>query len=151
TGTGAPNPRFLTQTGFNVEGVDITVDGNTAVDNRGAGWTFGNEVTATSVRSFAHNSTVGNGGPGRIIRNLPTIHGLQFHNSVCNDGTAPEVTCEPLQNCGVVNATGATVQAVNNFWGSARGHGTDPADNAGPGCDATGSKTVLKPFAALYQ
>jgi len=38
------------------------------VDNRGAGWTIGNGSTATTIRSFTHNSTAGNGGPGLILR-----------------------------------------------------------------------------------
>jgi hypothetical protein len=52
-------------------------------------------------------------------------------------------------NCGLVNGTGNTVLATNNYWGAPTGPGDDPADNVGPSCDSDtpGSVTVFEPFA----
>jgi hypothetical protein len=53
-------------------------------------------------------------------------------------------------NCGLVNGSGSDVKATNNFWGSSKGPGADPADNAGPGsgCDVAAGVTKVVPFAS---
>jgi hypothetical protein len=150
-GVGSPNPRFFNEAGFYVEGTNVTIDSNKSVGNRGPGWTIGNEVNHTAVRSFAHNSIAGNGGPGLMIRHLATIQNFQFNNIYGNNATISEATGSSLQNCGLSNETGTTVYASNNFWGSPRGPGADPADNVGPACNVAGSNTIFKPFATQFQ
>lgn len=47
-------------------------------------------------------------------------------------------------NCGLFNASGASIDATNNFWGAASGPGPEPADEV---CNQPGSSTVVAPFA----
>jgi hypothetical protein len=60
-------------------------------------------------------------------------------------GNWPQVY-PPEGNCGIHNASGATIDATGNYWGAATGPGPDPADEV---CDEpdTGSSTVVTPFA----
>jgi hypothetical protein len=46
-------------------------------------------------------------------------------------------------NCGLLNSSGNSITATNNFWGAATGGGADPADEV---CDLSGS-TAFLPFA----
>jgi len=48
-------------------------------------------------------------------------------------------------NCGLLNDSGNTIDATNNFWGAASGPGPDPADEV---CDGNGSTTLIYPAAA---
>jgi len=90
--------------------------------------------------TFVRNAAIGNKSAGiyvgpTVLRGASTIRANNiFGNDVDN-------------NCGLINQYGHTVDATNNFWGSAAGPGPDPADNAGPGCDFQGSSTVIQPFA----
>lgn len=146
-----PFPGLTNGVGFFIKGSNLTLEGNTSAGNAGRGWNIGDETGPTTVRSFAHNSMVGNGGPGVVINAASTVQNFQFNNIYGNNGRRPERTGESVTNCGISNESGGTVKATNNFWGSANGPGGDPADNAGPGCDTAGSNTVFKPFATLFQ
>jgi len=76
------------------------------------------------------------------------LHGNNiFGNAVATLSIAGLV--EP--NCGILNASGNSPQATDNFWGAVTGPGADPADTVGGACDQNGSSTVNKPFATEYQ
>lgn len=58
-------------------------------------------------------------------------------------GNWPQVY-PPEGNCGLVNSSGGTIDATNNYWGAASGPGPDPADEV---CDFDDSSTTVSPFA----
>ena len=116
--------------GFDIQGQHHVVSGNLATGSAYAGFgvNFG-------PHTFTGNSAIGNLGPGVWVAiSYGTV--ITRNNIHGNDVTT---------NCGLVNATGGTLDAHGNFWGAASGPGDDPADEA---CDETSSHTTTSPVAA---
>lgn len=98
------------------------------------------------------NTLIGNAGAG--VR-ADSINGavIEANNIYGNLGLLSLPSPGNTSNCGIVNtglaaATPAAVDAKNNFWGTARGPGPEPADNAAGSCDFNNGHTVVTPFSA---
>lgn len=130
--------------GFSLFGNRHTFSGNSATGNRGIGVLINS--TDASGFGFRKNSIVGNVGSGIYVFSGPGL-ALNKNNIFGNFGERPFFPRTPTPNCGVVNDSGATIDATRNYWGAGSGPGDDPADNAGPGsdCDLNGG-TVVEPF-----
>jgi parallel beta-helix repeat protein len=139
-GTGSAGPEFLLRD-------------NTANGNAGVGFQFGRPSAGDiiSVPSLSHNTAVGNGGPGVLLRQGVTVHDFHASNIFGNSIADPSVLGRFPPNCGVFNETGTRVDATGNFWGLVSGPGPDPADAVGGSCDINGSITLFKPFATAFQ
>lgn len=131
--------------GFSLFGNRHTFSKNSITGNRGIGVLINS--TDASGFSFRMNSIVGNVGSGIFVFSGPGL-ALNKNNIFGNFGERPFFPFTPTPNCGVVNDSGATIDATRNYWGATSGPGEDPADNAGPGsdCDLNGI-TVVEPFA----
>jgi hypothetical protein len=131
--------------GFSLTGNRHTFSKNSSTGNRGIGVLINS--TDASGFSFQKNSIVGNIGSGIFVFSGPGL-ALNKNNIFGNFGERPFFPFTPTPNCGVVNDSGATIDATRNYWGATSGPGEDPADNAGPGsdCDLSGV-TVVEPFA----
>ena len=131
--------------GFSLFGNRHRFSGNSATGNRGIGVLINS--TDASGFGFWKNSIVGNVGSGIFVFSGPGL-ALNQNNIFGNFGERPFFPFTPTPNCGVVNDSGATIDATKNYWGAASGPGEDPADNAGPGsdCDLNGV-TIVEPFA----
>jgi len=73
------------------------------------------------------NSLIGNTRFGILVSSGPPVRTVVkennfFGNSVSSDGFG--------KNCGLVNFTGETLNAVNSYWGASSGPGAEPADVA---------------------
>jgi parallel beta-helix repeat protein len=142
--------------GFEMFGQSHTFRSNTAIGNNGEGFlVFGgqshaiqdNVSTANGVgfhvfsgsANLKSNSAVGNADVGILIGEGATasIGG----SNIFGNGLVP--TQNQQTNCGLLNSSGNSITATNNFWGAATGGGADPADEV---CDLSGS-TAFLPFA----
>lgn len=118
--------------GFALSGSGHTLSGNVANGNtRGDYGGPGFLIRAGTNLVLSGNAALGNGGGGIYAEVSATI---TQNNLYGND--AP--------NCGLVNASGGTINATNNFWGAASGPGPDPADDV---CNLGSSTTTVEPFA----
>lgn len=129
--------------GFSITGNGYTVRKNTASGNRGMGFQINSSDGASLI--FEKNSAIGNRGTGIWIFAAPNMV-ITKNNIFGNLGEEVFFQSEAL-NCGLVNDSGAVIDATYNYWGAASGPGPDPADNAGPGsiCDRSGT-TIVEPF-----
>jgi hypothetical protein len=108
---------------------------NTVTGNLRSGIIIAGEGDA----SLSQNSVIANVSNGITIGT--GLHSISLRrNNIFGNGTG-------TNNCGVHNETGAVLDVAGNYWGAPSGPGLDPADNAGPSCDATGSTTITEPFA----
>jgi parallel beta-helix repeat protein len=142
--------------GFEMFGQSHIFRENAAIGNNGEGFlVFGgqshtmenNVSTANGVGfhvfsgsvSLKSNSAVGNADVGILLGQAATarIGG----NNIFANGLVPVQSQQT--NCGLVNSSGNSIVATNNFWGAATGPGVDPADEV---CDISGS-TAFLPFA----
>jgi len=132
-----------TASGFVMTGTDHLIFGNESIGNGGDGFT----VQGIGGDILKRNSAFGNKFFGISVQSegaSPTIiqNNIYSNNNMPTDGTFPT-------NCGILNWSGTTIIATDNFWGASSGPGLDPADNggAGSGCDNAVSETVVDPFA----
>jgi len=125
-----------------IGGVTGVISNSAFIANRGAGIQF-SEGGAT----VTGNTILGNQGPG-ISVSVTNPRSITLHN---NNIYGNDISQAPA-NCGVLNNSAVVIDAKKNFWGSATGPGSDPADNAGPGsgCDLGHSSTVVTPFATTH-
>ncbi|MCP3162251.1 right-handed parallel beta-helix repeat-containing protein [Myxococcus qinghaiensis] len=130
--------------GFISGGGGDTYEGNKSIGNRAMGFLIVSQDA--SHFEFEDNEAIGNRGAGMWVQ-------LGSRLKVCrnsffgNLGESVGGAFPAAPNCGLVNATGNTVNAARNYWGASTGPGPDPADDAGPGsiCDLSGT-TVVLPF-----
>lgn len=122
--------------GFLVNGGGMVLTRNSAISNASHGFIVSN--LASEPHRFVLNNVIGNRGNGFFFNPDAQPAVLRRNNIFGN----------LLNNCGIANQSGETIDARNNFWGAATGPGADPADNAGPGsgCDIHGTTKVI-PFA----
>jgi parallel beta-helix repeat protein len=121
--------------GFAVSGGPFQFRQNTVVGNTGVGFIVTNSGGPfEGGHLFRENSVIGNRDPGFVFtgRGNNTVR----RNNIFGNG-----------DCGIFNQSNFVVTATQNFWGLPSGPGVDPADAAGPPCDARGSTTVTTPFA----
>ncbi len=142
--------------GFEMFGQSHIFRANAAIGNNGEGFlvlggqshTIENNVSTANGVGFhvfsgganlKSNSAVGNADVGILIGQGATasIGG----SNIFGNGVLP-VQSGPT-NCGLLNSSGNSITATNNFWGAATGGGADPADEV---CDLSGS-TAFLPFA----
>lgn len=164
-GTGAParvarNVSIRNLIGFNVGGPDLVFSDNIADDNAQGAMVggdgaiirrsyFGNSGShgvfiEGAVNAFVNNNVIGNRGPGVVLAVTGTIAQFSRNNIYGNGTSTVSVSGEP-PNCGVFNASGTRLDALNTFWGSPAGPGSDPADMV---CNAPGGSTIVfVPFA----
>ena len=135
--------------GFGVHGSGHLVSDNVASDNL-----LGFELTFSG--DFMHNVASGNLLNGLVVNatELEIHHnaiignrqlGMQIFssnvaitdNNIFGNGTIGG-------NCGLLNQTGTSLMASNNFWGAAGGPGPDPADAV---CGDPPSTTAIAPVA----
>jgi len=135
-------------TAIQLSGSDFQVSGNTLVANRGPGILINGGRPTNFVR-VTDNTIVGNMGAGLYLIGATsdmTVRG----NNIYGNASAPSSQVPGIDalNCGIANVDlEEPLDATNNYWGSTTGPGTDPADNAGKGCDFFSGKTTVKPFA----
>jgi len=84
------------------------------------------------------NAVIGNHRTGiHVLGSVPVVR----HNNIYanHDSTAGSIN-----NCGLTNHSGGTLDATENFWGAAAGPGPNPADAV---CNSAGSVTISDPVA----
>ncbi|MGZ4970296.1 MAG: right-handed parallel beta-helix repeat-containing protein [Methylobacter sp.] len=126
--------------GFVLVGSGHEIRDNVA-SNNGSG--FG--IQGSDIR-LIRNAALGNKLFG-ISVDIPGAGATISNNNIYGNNSVP---LNGLVNCGIMNASGNTIVATDNFWGMPGGPGADSADNAGKdsGCDIIeGSDTVVIPFA----
>lgn len=130
--------------GFSLFGNRYIFSRNSSIGNRGIGVLINS--TDASEFIFRKNSIVGNVGSGIHVFNGSGL-ALNRNNIFGNFGERQFFQFTSTPNCGVVNNSGATIDAKKNYWGATSGSGDDPADNAGSisDCDLKGD-TVVEPF-----
>jgi hypothetical protein len=119
----------------NLQGVEITASGR-FIRNAIVGNTLDGVVVnvAGRVLLIRRNDVLGNGQHGlRIFR----FDGIITQNNIYGNATI-------ASNCGLLNQSGGSVNAPENFWGAPSGPGPDPADAV---CDDLGSVTLVEPVA----
>jgi hypothetical protein len=120
--------------GFRVAGTANVLRNNVTSAN-GA---HGVDVEAGTGHELTHNAVVGNSQFG-----IDVVTGATASVTTSSIfGNNAEMTSS-LTNCGLHNASGATIVATPNYWGANSGPGADPADDV---CDVSGTTTV-DPFA----
>lgn len=136
------HPIFPSAAGFSIHADNSRLEDNLSVGNFGPGFLLAQSPPTSSTLIFLkHNAATGNGGPGILLGTGARVT-AQSNNIYGNRGAGT--------GCGLINQSGRTADATNNFWGLATGPGADPADKAGPGsgCDqGQGSVTRVAPFA----
>ncbi|MBS0416096.1 MAG: right-handed parallel beta-helix repeat-containing protein [Proteobacteria bacterium] len=134
--------------GVRLSGVfDAEIRNNTVTGNIGHGIAI--QGLSQSVR-IRDNTIVGNTGAGVFMLGFNDNIVIRTNNIYGNSGVSNNpgpVLDSP--NCGVINVgMDQPADATNNYWGSARGPGPDPADNGGKGCDFFSTVTTkVTPFA----
>lgn len=123
--------------GFYISGTS-TYMRNIVINNSEGGF-----VVAGDGGTFLENSVIGNPGGGFIVHVRQTSNVAIHRNNIFANGAG-----ENSDNCGVRNGSLAIVDARENYWGAASGPGSDPADNADPGCDTGGGRTITSHFPA---
>jgi hypothetical protein len=132
--------------------IRLLVKNNTAISN-GIGFFFPQSLDHLTI---VRNSAIGNRGPGMIVGPPDGEGSIDIHenNIYGNDTNGTDSIFPPYEgrNCGLLNVGGRPkdplINASNNYWGSSKGPGPDPADNTGvdAGCDSS-NRIVFKPFA----
>jgi hypothetical protein len=130
----------------NVQGALLGGNGmvvrNNSVSNSGREGIF----LSGAVKTLKGNSVIGNRGPGISVAIGSSVEQFSRNNLYGNGTSETTFAGEPKPNCGLVNASGTTLFATNNFWGQPSGPGPDPADEV---CNIpNGSTTVVEPVAA---
>jgi hypothetical protein len=141
--------------GFDFIGAGLVVKHNSAINN-GIGFSVG-AAEPGPPNQIIGNRAIGNLGPGVLVSNSVVPVEVHENDIYGNDvagfefpGIAPR-----RFNCGLFRFANAIdgsilqpVNATNNYWGSPKGPGPDPADNVGfaAGCDVS-NKTSFTPFA----
>jgi Right handed beta helix region len=131
--------------GISAQGNGLIINGNTASNNTEFGlFVLGLLQNASeSVTSFRGNTMAGNLGPGMIL--ILPVQVFTENNFYGNDTNTTRVTGEPGARCGVLNTSGATVRATNNFWGRLGPNQLAAGDFVGGVCDQRGM-TLFQPF-----
>jgi Right handed beta helix region len=133
--------------GFGVHGSDQKVKDNIADSNVlgfdvSSGHFTGNLVTGNQLHGFVVNGSdveihrnhiVSNGNLGIRASSTAVI----TENNIFGNDTLGG-------NCGLLNQSGTTLAAPNNFWGVPSGPGPDPADAV---CNDAGLTTIVDPVA----
>jgi hypothetical protein len=132
-------PHIITHTMVSGNGAGISADGgsfqfthNVVVSNASFGFSFFDKLEIlTGQNSVILNDIIGNGSAGVTIGRT-TVPVFINRNNIYGNGVADG------SNCGVAVSENSA-NAINNYWGSARGPGSDPADNVGelPLCNGT--------------
>jgi parallel beta-helix repeat protein len=160
--------------GFVFLGSDHVLTGNVATDNGSYGFDFngsgnlltGNVASANGLFGFnfsgsghllSGNSALGNKGFGIFIFNSGDVDSATItkNNLFGNNNHLLTIGIggKTFTNCGLLNQSGDSFSAPNNFWGTTAGPGTfgspqpEPADNV---CDdpvVSGSSTTVPSFA----
>jgi len=135
------------RSGFGVHGSGHTVSDNVAYSNLqgfevSSGHFTGNIVNGNRLHGF-----VVNGSDVEIRRNLIVSNGnlgiRAFSNVVITENNI--FGNDTLGgNCGLLNQSGTSLAAPNNFWGAPSGPGPDPADAV---CNDVGLTTIVDPVA----
>jgi hypothetical protein len=105
---------------------------NVVVSNTTFGFSFFDKLEIlTGQNSVILNDIIGNGSAGVEVGRT-TVPVILNRNNIYGNGIADG------SNCGVAVSENSA-NAINNYWGSARGPGADPADNIGelPLCNGT--------------
>jgi hypothetical protein len=141
--------------GFGLSGAGLVVTHNSSINN-GAGFQVGAPVGDGRRDEFLGNRAVGNRGPGFVVDlgSAPVnIHRNDIYGNDTVGYSRPDSPpVDVRQNCGILRIEGRSsdppVDARDNYWGSSRGPGADPADNVGlaAGCDPS-NNLVFTPFA----
>ncbi len=135
--------------GILLGGMDFQIRGNSLIGNIGPGILVGGISFPTTLARITDNTIVGNTGPGiYLVEGVTDI--VIKNNNIYGNMSAPSTDGRAANavNCGILNIDlPGPLDATNNYWGSATGPGSDPADNAGKGCDFENGKTIVKPFA----
>jgi hypothetical protein len=145
-------PHIITHTLVSGNVAGISVDGgpfqfthNVVVSNTRFGFSFFDKLEILrGQNSLILNDIIGNGSAGVTIgeTSVPVVIN---RNNIYGNGVADG------SNCGVA-VFHNSADALNNYWGSAQGPGSDPADNVGelPLCNGTAVDAgvpATKPFA----
>lgn len=116
-------------TGIMLSGDGHTVEKNTIVNN------FYHGVNVSSGNTtISSNAIIGNYVIGVVIGAAATA--TVMRNSIFGNAWVGT-------NCGINNQSGWTIDARQNFWGSASGPGLNPADGV---CGTLGASTTTDPF-----
>lgn len=131
--TAEPNVGNGGGAGLEIYGSGHDVSGNVVI-SKAYGITVDPDITDVTIQG---NTLIGNSYGASIASADVSFHG----NNIVSNG-APE---DSPPNCGLVNQSGTTLDATNNYWGAAEGPGPDPADAV---CDEAGSTTLVTPVAS---
>jgi parallel beta-helix repeat protein len=142
--------------GFALLGTGHTVHGNVATASgdgfivHGSGHVLSENVSSGNEAGFSlfgsaeldHNSAVGNFDVGvRIEQGGAAV--VARTNIFGNGDRGRNIA--PRTNCGLLNRSGLSITATDNFWGVATGPGPNPADDI---CDVGNSTSIFVPFAS---
>jgi hypothetical protein len=159
------------QNGFSIDGNNSQVSNNLAIGNGNIGFTTGGSgqvwrqnIASGNVHGFGvignghllrENNSIGNSVDGLFAFDGATQIDLLRNASLGNGdagirlGLGSELTIRRNniygnKGCCLVNESGLTTTANNNFWGGSSGPGPTPANDV---CDFGNSNTVFVPFA----
>lgn len=113
----------------------VTLLRNTATNNVAAGFTFPGATDSNNYPTLTNCVTVGNQGDGIQVNGYLVVSKSNIYGNVGGGF-----------NCGIYKVSSfGSVAAAQNFWGSATGPGSDPADQL---CGVTGNIDASFPLAA---
>ena len=164
------NVATANEIGFAFSGSGHRFSGNVASANGVGGFVFdgnghlltGNVATANdngfifigSGHLLSGNSALGNKRFGIFIENFGGVESATItkNNLFGNNSQPIAIGVNTFTNCGLLNRSGDSFTAPNNFWGTTTGPGTfgspqpEPADNVCDDLSVSGSSTTVPSF-----